>query len=1587
MDTDDDGDGDPDLSDCDDNDNAVKHGGTETCNDADDDCDGETDEGNPTCPDGQSCIQGACRECWDGNSVDWDGCTNDVATEFLVNIPADLSQDSVALGTLPNGGFVAVWESSQQDGDGSGVFGRRFQRDGSLFEEFQINTYTTDSQNNPAVATFSDGRFVVVWNSYGQDGDNGGIYGQMLLPDNAFQGTEFQASVNTTGNQYYPSVAALDQGRFVVTWADLDQDQINARLYLSNGTPEGDVFRIDSNDEIKYHTSVAGLTGGQFVVTWANWIQDGDLTGVYARRFASDGSPLAAEFLVNIYTTGRQDDPHVIAIGNSGDFVVVWASDGQDLDGNGVYGQRYDSSGSPDGDEFQVNTYTTGNQEAPVLTRTHSTNRSFVVAWTDGGQDGDLGGVYMRRYDTNGVPGGPEFRANYHTTAWQLKPAITQLANDEFLVTWESQSPAQGSTTQVLARLFNSDGDLLALDGDWDRHMNPADLDDDGDGYTDESEGGDDCEPLDNQSNPGVTDESCDGKDNDCNGLTDDFVQFADTDGDGIRDCVDWDDDDDGDPDLGDCNDTDDSIYHGATETCNGVDDDCDGETDEGAPACPAGRTCLAGACRECYDGNVTPWDGCTNDENSEFRANAYTTGNQDPPHVATLPDGKYVMTWNSSNQAGPSSGWDVYARQFESDGTPYSDEFLVNTATTSGTQDDARVAGFPDGRFVVVWESSTGDGSDTGIFGKMYQPDGSVQVSNFQVNTWTTNRQRYPSVSGWDNGRFVVAWDSREQDGNIYGVYARILEADGSKDGPEFRVNTYTTGTQGHATVATLRGHGFVALWEDSGQDGSGDGVFGRRFDTDGIPTGDEFQVNAYTTSRQYRPSVAAFADGEFVVTWSSSGGDGSSYGIFGRRFNTDGTPDGSEFQVNTWTTGNQYSWYGSVAALDDGRFLATWYDYDQEGTGGQGIYAQRFEANGNPDGSEFHVNVYTTGIQREATVAALTTGEYVILWEDQGGADGDGYGIFARTFQADGSDRRILDPDNDGLMNPIDTDDDGDGDPDSTDCDDLDPDSHATGTEVCDGHDNDCDGDTDEGFPDYDYDGMADCVDWDDDTIPGYDDSPDLADCQNLNWQVGICTGQTLCLEEMCIECEDGNEIVWDGCTKWNTIVEHPMDSTGQPYPDKPSMASFDDWGYVVTYKYDIEGGYGYDSDVRARVFMPDGNPVGDDFQVNTYTSSWSQQDHPAVVTQPSGRFVVVWDGAGSDGYQEIWGRRFENNGAPLTDALQMNTYTTSSQYYPTVAPLDNGDFVAVWQSDGQDGDYYGVIARRFLVSGAPNDPEIQVNTWTTQSQDQPTVAVFDHFGFVVAWESTNQDGSQSGIFAQRFDEDGTPAGTEFQVNTWTTNNQQRPRVAAFSDNWFVVAWDCYLQDGDSTDIHAQRFNPDGTPDGIEFRVNTYTTGSQDNVALTVTTDDRFVVTWESYNQSGDSYDGIYGQRYWQDGMADGAEFHVNMYTTSSQSMPSVVPRANGGYNIAWATGHKDTNDGIWAQEFDLYGRRIRNEDLDQDGYMNGYDTDDDGDGYSPPSDCDDRKAVINPGVDEICANGVDDDCDNSTDEPGCV
>ena len=64
----------------------------------------------------------------------------------------------------------------------------------------------------------------------------------------------------------------------------------------------------------------------------------------------------------------------------------------------------------------------------------------------------------------------------------------------------------------------------------------------------------------------------------------------------------------------------------------------------------------------------------------------------------------------------------------------------------------------------------------------------------------------------------------------------------------------------------------------------------------------GEEFQVNFYTAYGQNEPSVAIDAAGGFVVVWDSAQ-DGSYYGAFGRRFDSAGSAQAVEFQVNVYT------------------------------------------------------------------------------------------------------------------------------------------------------------------------------------------------------------------------------------------------------------------------------------------------------------------------------------------------------------------------------------------------------------------------------------------------------------------------------------------------------------------------------------------------------------------------------------------------------------------------------------------------------------------------------------------------------------
>jgi len=325
----------------------------------------------------------------------------------------------------------------------------------------------------------------------------------------------------------------------------------------------------------------------------------------------------------------------------------------------------------------------------------------------------------------------------------------------------------------------------------------------------------------------------------------------------------------------------------------------------------------------------------------------------------------------------------------------------------------------------VVVWEShgSNVDTSGSSIQGQLYAADGSPLGSEIQINSYTTSDQWHPAVAMDAGGNFVVVWQSvgseaSDETGNS--VQARRFAPEGSPLGVEFQVNTYTMGFQGEPAVAVQPNGRFVVVWESdgsAGSDGSSYSIQAQRYGillplpplTEPIayPIGEEFQVNLYTTYAQEDPSVVIDPLGNFAVAWTSSGSDGSDQSgssVQARLFASDGMPSSGEFQVNTYTTGDQA---GPSLAMDSGgSFTVAW---PSEGSAGSdssysSVQGQRYAASGTPIGGEFQVNTYTTSLQTSASAAIGSGGDLVVVWETVGLSRGEARRVQAQRYTGDG-------------------------------------------------------------------------------------------------------------------------------------------------------------------------------------------------------------------------------------------------------------------------------------------------------------------------------------------------------------------------------------------------------------------------------------------------------------------------------------------------------------------------------------------------------------------------------------------------------
>jgi hypothetical protein len=368
------------------------------------------------------------------------------------------------------------------------------------------------------------------------------------------------------------------------------------------------------------------------------------------------------------------------------------------------------------------------------------------------------------------------------------------------------------------------------------------------------------------------------------------------------------------------------------------------------------------------------------------------------------------------------------------------------------------------------------------------------------------------------------------------------------------------------------------------------------------------------------------------------------------------------AEFQINTRTSRDQAN--AAIAMDPVGNFVIVWSSYNQDGNS-NGIFGQHFDPNCTPIGDEFQINTTTIGNQTESSVEINATGNFVVAWQGPGIDEED---IFIRRFDPN------CQPLGDELL----------------------VNTYTQGKQQCPKVAMSRDG--------------AFAVVWESEKP---EEDTTVVSCQLFDAN-GLAVGEEFEVNllddcrypDVAMDPNGNFAVVWmeDGSSSNLIMVRlYNADGTARTKPLDASTIEFntitrpaivmDANGYFVV-AWDGDPDHASLDDIHARLFDPNGTALDEQFTVNT-TLAGTQQ-YPQIAMNKMGEFVIVWEGEieSSTTERDIFAQRFDSLGQPIGDEFQINTYVEGDQKNLDVALSDNGVFVTVWQSNGQDGSGWGIF-----------------------------------------------------------------------------------------------------------------------------------------------------------------------------------------------------------------------------------------------------------------------------------------------------
>ncbi|OYU18874.1 MAG: hypothetical protein CFE34_08385, partial [Rhodobacteraceae bacterium PARR1] len=885
---------------------------------------------------------------------------------ILLNQTTSGDQSPPEMVMLPDGRLFYVWtDNATGDSTANTLQGRIFSADGTpLTNQFALGGWAVDGSDgfdfdNLSLNLLGNGNVMVsyVRSNWQSDGSEPvfSIYNPSATPGTTgftvVQDVEIQQSDFLLTTESPPVTTVLADGRVLFVWSkgglsdDTTGMTVWGRIYNANGTASTNEFQIgsvavDGSDGYDTDTlTVTQLTGGNVVIgIQRNFANSGSDEPVYSIINPSV-SPGTAGFTVVSDVEMQQTDtttfesPPVMTALSDGRWMAVWAKDGlSDGATMTLQGRIFNANGTAATNEFRIgSTAADGNDayDTDNITITQLSNGNVVVGYVDTGTTGGKESPFFNIINPSLTPGATGFavtgdiKVNSLSTSLATEvgpPVIAALpgSGGNFVVAWVDGN----ATSNVLKyQVYDANGTALSpemivaqADGsgisnldtfDWD-NLSVVPLDSthfvinwvgssDGSGTGAFSTGS-------ISVNGPVVAGAVDGT----AGADSITGTWADAGGDRV----------DGADGL------DDSIAG------NGGNDTLDGG---------AGRDTLSGGAGDdrlilSRISGVGNWaDLPDHIANDPLQVNTAISGNQSPPKVVELADGRVLYIWSNDAASDDLTTMTLQGRIFTADGLPATDQFTLTSWAVDGSDQfdtDALNVNLLNNGNVLI--SYVRNGATTGLIGQeepvfsiinpSVTPNGTgfyvAQNVEFQQND-VTIYESPPVVEVLSDGRIFAVWVRNGASDDIAGmdVQGRIFNANGTPATNEFTVGTWDADgfnnfDTPNLTVTELSGGNVVVAYvRNTAEIDNDEPVFSVLNPnvtpgTAGFAVATDIEMQGSdTTTFESPPVVSALPDGRFIAVWVKDGSSDnlSSMSVQGRIFNADGTPATAEFQVGT--------------------------------------------------------------------------------------------------------------------------------------------------------------------------------------------------------------------------------------------------------------------------------------------------------------------------------------------------------------------------------------------------------------------------------------------------------------------------------------------------------------------------------------------------------------------------------------------------------------------------------------------------------------------------------------------------------------